>query len=111
MDRSRSRRPRRRSYSRRMPFRKPVDQARPSKAIGCLFGHAVTSKLTIFYHAGAIESNGTPFACGRCADCKGAGGEKHENLSADGAYRYTFNRDSLHFSARAAIEVPFTIAV
>jgi hypothetical protein len=38
-----------------------------------LFGHAVTSKLTIFYHAGAIESNGTPFACGRCEDCKGAG--------------------------------------
>jgi hypothetical protein len=36
-------------------------------------------------------------------------GEKHENLSADGADRYTFDRNSLHFSARA-IENAFPIA-
>jgi hypothetical protein len=31
-------------------------------------------------------------------------GERHENLSADDADRYTFDRDSLHFRARTAIE-------
>jgi len=39
------------------------------------------------------------------AGVKAAGaGEKHENLSADDADRYAFDRDSLHFSASAAVE-------
>ena len=44
-------------------------------------------------------------ALGVGCGCKAAGaGEKHENLSADGADRYAFDRDSLHFSASAAVE-------
>jgi hypothetical protein len=31
-------------------------------------------------------------------------GERHENLSAGDADRYTFDGDSLHFSARTALE-------
>jgi hypothetical protein len=63
-----------------------------------LFGHAVTSKLTVFYHAAVIGSMRSFAKLQRCS------GERHENLPADGADRYTFDRDSLHFSARAEIE-------
>jgi hypothetical protein len=37
-------------------------------------------------------------------------GERHENLSADGADGYTFDGDSFHFSARTAVENASAIA-
>jgi hypothetical protein len=62
------------------------------------FRHVVTPKLTIFYHAAVIESIGTPFAL-QALGLQRCGGERHENLSTDVADRYTFDRDSFHFSA------------
>jgi hypothetical protein len=38
-------------------------------------------------------------------------GARHENLSADHAHRYPFDRDSLHFGARTAFEDAPAIAV
>jgi hypothetical protein len=37
-----------------------------------LFTHALTLKLTIFYHADVIERFGTPFALQRLRGCNGA---------------------------------------
>jgi hypothetical protein len=68
-----------------------------------LLVHAFTSKLTIFYSISVIELDGTSFAM-LSPSAVMVRGERHENLSADGADRYTFDRDSLHFSARTAIE-------
>jgi hypothetical protein len=44
-----------------------------------LFRHAVTSKLTIFYHAPVIELIGTPFALRSLTSCKGAA-ERHMKI-------------------------------
>jgi hypothetical protein len=44
-------------------------------------------------------------ALGLGCGCEAVGaGEKHENLSADAADWYAFERDSLHFTARAAVQ-------
>jgi hypothetical protein len=56
--------------------------------------------------------------CGRNQAATGAvikrlqrcSGEKHEDLSADDAHWCTFDRDSLHFRAGAAIEDASAIA-
>jgi hypothetical protein len=75
-----------------------------------LFSHAVTSKLTISYHANVIEwwnafCNAAVIRLQPCSiKRQWSSGERHENLSADDADRYTFDRDSLHFGARTAIE-------
>jgi hypothetical protein len=40
-----------------------------------LFGHAITLKLTIFYHTAVIASGGTSFALQHLVGCNGAAGK------------------------------------
>jgi hypothetical protein len=74
-----------------------------------LFGHAVTSKLIISYHATVIGSMERLLHC-LAIGLQWSSGERHENLPADGADRYPFGRNTLHFSARIGVEKASAIA-
>ena len=65
----------------------------------------VTGRLTPFNGVLIGRYGRSLYVPALVAGVKAAGaGEKHENLSAGGADRYAFDRDSLHFSARAAVQ-------
>src|ERR1700686_507710 len=49
-------------------------------------------------------NRGTSFALRCLIRLQWGSGARHENLPADGADRYTFDRDSLHFGAETAVE-------
>jgi hypothetical protein len=44
------------------------------------------------------------------ASSRRSNGARHENLSADDAYRYPFDRDSLHFDAKTEFEDASAVA-
>jgi hypothetical protein len=66
-------------------------------------GHAITSKLTIFYRDPVIGLAGTALALKWSWGCNGAAETEHENLPAVAADRYSFDGDPLHFSPRKAV--------
>src|SRR5215208_1256232 len=65
--------------------------------------------LIIFYRTSVIEPDGTRFALGSSEPAT-MSGARNENLSADDADRYYFDRHPLHFSSRTPIEAVPAVA-